>query len=190
MFLLSSLVRACRYTNNDRVRTKLPIQKDLLIEILKFMDDYYFGLFRVCELTLTASAHSVRVGDVHIANNKKKILFILRTSKTQTRGSKPQMINISTKGDGTEVLRNSSLKQKTAGRFCPYKLLGEFIALGPKYLNCHEQFFILRDYSPVTALHMRSTLHPMLKLMQFEHNLYNCYSFRIGRSCDLMKYGL
>ena len=60
----------------------------------------------------------------------------------------------------------------------------------PPYHDMNEQFFVFRDYSPVSALHFRSTLHLMLKLMLYNERLYNCHSFRIGRSCDLMKYGL
>ena len=108
-FVLSSLIRACKY-RNDCVRNRLPIQKDLLIEILKFTNNYYldqgqaylaslfsslfitayFGLFRVCELTLTNSRQTVRVTDVHIGRNKEKILFILRSSKTFGKVNRPK----------------------------------------------------------------------------------------------------
>ena len=69
-FLLTSLIRACRY-KNDAVRTRLPIHKGLLNIILKYTDKHfnnlgqiylkklykalfatsYYGLFRVGELT-------------------------------------------------------------------------------------------------------------------------------------------
>ena len=39
-FLLSSLVRACKF-RNDYVRTRLPIQRNLLSELLKFTENYY-----------------------------------------------------------------------------------------------------------------------------------------------------
>ena len=208
-FLLASLVRACK-VRNDSIRTRLPIRKDLLIELLKFVDCYYsqqgqeylatlfkalfvtayFGLFRVCELTLTSSAHAVRVTDVHIGKNKKKILFILRSSKTFGKGSRPQMIKISTKGEGAEHKQKNSLKQRSFGKYCPYELLQQYIAVRPKYHDPNEQFFVFRDYSPVTSMHFRSTLHLMLRLMQYDEKLYNCHSFRIGRSSDLMKYGV
>ena len=44
----------------------------------------YYGLFRVGEIT--DSQHAVKACDVHIGVNKRKLLFILRTSKTHTEG--------------------------------------------------------------------------------------------------------
>ena len=148
----------------------------------------YFGLFRVCELTMMKSLHAVRVTDVHIGTNKKKILFILRSSKTFNKGNRPQMIKISTKGEGEERKKNKSLLGKSFGRYCPYQIIQDYINCRPNYHDPNEQFFVFRDYSPMTSLHFRSTLHLMLRLMQYNEKLYNCHSFRIGR--DLMKYGL
>ena len=45
----------------------------------------FYGLFRMCEIAQTPSGHAV-----HIGVNKKKLMFILRTSKTHTLGNKPQ----------------------------------------------------------------------------------------------------
>ena len=208
-YLLSSLIRACKFKNHN-IRTRLPIQKSLLIEILKFTKDYYleqgqlylatlfkalfttayFGLFQVCELTMTASQHAVRVADVHIGKNKKKFLFILRSSKTHQRSMKPQMIKILMVGEGNESKHGHSLTAKSKGWFCPYSVLKQFAMIRPKYHDPNEQFFIFRDYTPVMALHMRSTLHLMLKIMQYNETLFNCHSFRSGRSSDLLKYGL
>ena len=52
----------------------------------------YYGLFRSSELT--AGPHAVKVADVHVGENKKKLLFVLRSSKTHNRGVKPQMVKI------------------------------------------------------------------------------------------------
>ena len=98
-YLLTSLTKACRYIN-DRVKTRLPIQRGLCTQLVKTMEDYfqdlsqpylaklytslfataYYGLFTVGELT--AGTHPVRVTDIHVADNKNKILFVLCTSKT------------------------------------------------------------------------------------------------------------
>ena len=48
----------------------------------------YFGLFRIGELT--QSAHVLRARDVHVAKNKKKFLFILRSSKMHGKDAMPQ----------------------------------------------------------------------------------------------------
>ena len=200
-FLLSSLTKACKFTN-DQVRTRLPIQKPLLLEILKFTGRYfleqgqpylavlyqtifcsaYYGLLRVSEVTLTPGNHAVRVTDVHLGVNKSNILFILRSSKTHGRYTHPQLIKITSEGLGKE--------KKSTGPLSPFNLIKKYSKMRPDYRNKAEPFFIFRDFSPVTGLHMRSTLHLMLKLMNYNEILYNCHSFRAGRSLDLMKYGV
>ena len=104
-FLLSSLTRACKL-KNDKIRQRLPIQKGLLILILRQIDEHftaqpflatlyralfstaYFGLLRVSELTATSSQHVVLARDVHMASNKNKFMFVLRTSKMHHEGHK------------------------------------------------------------------------------------------------------
>ena len=110
-FLINSLTKACRLIN-DRIRTWLPIQKDMLAILLNQIDKHfdnvnqpylkimykalfstaYFGLFRISELT--AGEHTVRVKDIQLGSNKRKLLFILWTSKTHRMDVKPQMIKI------------------------------------------------------------------------------------------------
>ena len=199
-FLLSSLVKVCKY-QNDQVRTRLPIQKPMLIELVNFTESFYqqqgqpylatlfrtlfittyFGLFRVSEITLTPGGHAVQVTDVRIGSNKRKFLSILRSSKTHGKYSHPQLIKITTSRSGNENRRPL---------YCPYEALQKYIAIRLKYKSPNEPFFVFRDYSPVTGTHMRSTLHLMLQLMNYDQTLYNCTSFRIGRSCDLLKYGV
>ena len=106
--LLHSMLTACR----DMYRLHLPIQKLLLQSILegtkhKFlsMDQpylallyqtifcvSYYGLFRVGEVAV--GNHPVRVTDVHLAENKPKWLFVLRSSKTHGHDSKAQTVKI------------------------------------------------------------------------------------------------
>ena len=99
--LLTSLTKACRY-RNDSILIHLPIQKGVLAMILEKIKELfaaqpfllnlfstaYFGLFRVGELT--TGDHPVLARDVHIGINKKKMLFLLRTSKTHWKDSKPK----------------------------------------------------------------------------------------------------
>ena len=109
--LLSSLTRACKL-RNDHVRLIFPIQKDMFNMILyttefHFMNEgqvylvklykvlfstAYDRLFRVGELTMSPPV--VRVSDVHIGQNKKKMLFMLRSSKTHDEGNLPQTVKI------------------------------------------------------------------------------------------------
>ena len=53
----------------------------------------YYGLFRIGELT--QGDHPVLARDVHIAKNKKKIFFVLRSTKTLYKNMKLQLIKIS-----------------------------------------------------------------------------------------------
>ena len=112
-FLISSLTKACKL-RNDKVKLRLPIQKGMLGILLRETKHYfenvlnqpflsilyqailstaYFGLFRIGEVT--AGDHPILARDVHIGANKKKILFLLRSSKSHNQGSKPQSVKIS-----------------------------------------------------------------------------------------------
>ena len=142
---------------NFQVRTRLPIGKNLLEILLDQTDEYflsiqnqpyltilykslfasaYYGMLRVGEIT--SGEHPVRVFDVHVAGNKNKILFILRTSKTHWKDSKPQCVKISS----TSMNKKSEVKLK----YCPFNILQTYIAC-QKQENCHytEPFFIFRD---------------------------------------------
>ena len=109
-YLLSSLTWACKL-KNDIVHIRLPIQKDLLWLMIKtvrnriyqdqpylsrlysaMLSTAYYGLFRVGEIS--SGSHPILVKDVHIAQNKNKMLFVLHTSKTHRKGNKPQLFKI------------------------------------------------------------------------------------------------
>ena len=175
-FLISSLTKACRY-ENDCVRTRLPIQNGLLQIIIKETKTYYEdqinqpylallyctlfntaynGLFRVGELT--SSEHSVRVTDVHIAVNKDKFLFILRSSKTHGKYMHPQSVQIS-REKGPEIYKNHKSKTK----FCPFQMLRDYVTERPGYLSNSEPFFVFSDRQPVQPSHMRGTLKFILE---------------------------
>ena len=95
--LLNMLVKSCK-TVNDCIRVRLPIQirllEILLFELQRFYSKQpyletmyktifllaYYGLFRIGELT--TGQHPVKAKDVHIGQNKEKMLFILHSSKT------------------------------------------------------------------------------------------------------------
>ena len=108
-FLLNSLTNTCKLIN-DHVRTRLPIQFGMLEILIQKLNQMfaaqpyllilyrtilitaYYGLFRVGELN--KGDHPVKVTDVHIGENKRKALFILRTSKTHWKDSPPQSVKI------------------------------------------------------------------------------------------------
>ena len=97
---------------------------------------------------LTKGEHPVRAKDVHIATNKNKLMFVLRSSKTHAQSSRPQIIKINSidrKGEGHQQVNLS----------CPYRLLEDYIAVRPNYRSDTEQFFIFRDRTPITPRNVR-----------------------------------
>ena len=182
-FLLTSLTRACRYINN-KVRLRLPISKAMLKIMLDETDKYfleennqpflgilykslfstaYHGLFRVGELT--SGSHPVKAHDVHIGENKNKMLFVLRSSKTHWKDEKPQTIKIT----GREDLNDD--------KYCPFNILRSYIEVRPKYREEDEPFFIFKERELVRPRHMRGVLKLMLKRSGFDNKFYNLHSF-------------
>ena len=123
--ILVNTLTEVRWLVNDRLRTRLPIHFKLLemfiFEIQRCYRDTqlylktlyttlflisYYGLFRIGELTW--SQHTVKTKDVHIGENKDKILIILYSSKTHDIAQKPQKIKIT-------AVRPQSLQF-----FCPF----------------------------------------------------------------------
>ena len=203
--LISSIMRACRLIN-DQIRTRLPIQRPMLGVLLKQIDIHfdlrnqpylktlfktiystmYFGLFRIGELT--HSQHVVLARDVHVAYNKRKFMFILRTSKTHYKNSKPQMIKItSTSSRNTNYLQ----RVRPSDIPCPYNLLREYLKIRGNYKHQNEQFFVFSDNSPVMPSHVRACLKTIILQTGFKHqHLYSVHALRAGRACDLLKLGV
>ena len=195
-FLLTSLIQACKF-KNDKIRTRIPIQKGLLKLILKETERFwmqenqpylstmykalfataYFGMFRVGELA--TGDHPVKACDVHIASNKNKLCFVLRTSKTHWTDKQPQIIKIS----GTQPGTNSSIN-------CPFNLLREYLNVPLSYIHDNEPFFIFNDRTPVKPNHVRVTLRHMIKTIGLNPLLYSVHSMRAGRSLDLLNSGV
>ena len=215
-YLLSSLTRACRL-RNDQIKARFPIQKGLLRIILRttqchFMDisqpylamlyqtlfsTTYFGLFRVSEVT--SGAHPILAKDVHIGRNKKKILFILHTSKTHVRNMPPQMVKIKSESPKNKNSANPSQigyhdskghNDTKGGVICPYKLLRRYTDTRGGFKAETEPFFIFADGTPVSPKHMASCLKSMLRKAGFNKKYYGTHSLRAGRSCDLYRLGV
>ena len=140
-FLLTALTRACKL-HNDCFSVKLPIHQDLLAIILSeihkaynekdhqpylallyrtIFSTSYFGLFRVSEKAQTPGNHAVKVGDVQIGQNKKKFMFVLRSSKTHNSGNTPQIIKISSTKKKGNTQRTNRLELP-----CPFDLLHQY----------------------------------------------------------------
>ena len=194
--LLSSLVRGCQL-ENDRVKVRLPIQRGLLelllFEIERFYNSSpqpylesmykalfclaYYGMMRVGELTL--SPHTAKACNINVAHNKEKILVVLYTSKTHGQESKPQRINISAVPHYRKVERF----------FCPFKTVINYMNIRGDYLDEQEQFFVFAGRSLLKPNQFRSMLRALINRVSLDASLYDVHSFRIGRTCDLAKFG-
>ena len=153
--MLSSITKSCKILN-DKLLVRLPIRRRLLdlllFEVQRIFPDQpyleklylamlsigYYGMFRVGEMT--KSPHTMKAKDVHIANNKNKILVILYTSKTHGKDSFPPKIKI-----------EASVNRVTNSFFCPFKLLRSYLESRGGYMAETEEFFVFSDRSPVQA---------------------------------------
>ena len=95
----------------------------------------YYGLFRVGELAM--GDHPVKACDVELATNKLKMHFILQTSKTHGKESRPQKVKI------TSTLQEG--EEDSTALFCPFKLANQYMAMHGDYTRFNEQFFVFRD---------------------------------------------
>ena len=175
-YLLTSLTKACKL-RNDKVTTRLPIQKGTLNLIVKnlhhifsgqpflealykaLFSTAYFGLFRVGELT--SGSHPILAKDVHIGINKNKMLFVLHSSKTHGKDSKPQIVMITQEALSKSSFQNlfyprvQPVSRYASLQFCPYELLHEYLAWHGGFTSLTEPFFIFRDRTPVSPNNMR-----------------------------------
>ena len=202
-FLLNSITRACKLVN-DKVTPCFPIKKGMLRMILNRIElefqsqtylaklyramcaAAYFGLLRMGEIT--KSDHNIKATDVHLATNKNKILFILRSSKTLNKSALPQSVKISS----NQLNKPGSGKFNTAkwGCPCPYVILRQYISMRKKSTTKHEAFFVYKNQQLVSAESFRKVLRNAIRKEGFYDLLYNCHSLRIRQSCDLQAMGI
>ena len=208
-YLITSLTRACKL-KNDQIKTRLPIRKGFLALLLRKMEETfrranqpylsllfraifsacYFRLMRVSEVA--AGGHQVLAKDFFMGENKRKMLFILRTSKTHWKNMKPQLIKISSTPNN-KIKLTKAQKIKAARKLtppCPYELLDRYSKARGGYYRENEPFFVFADHTPVTPHHVRSCLKRTICDAGFDESLYGTHSVRIGRSCDLYDLGL
>lgn len=188
---LQSIVRACKLENDWRtVTTRMPINLRLLKNILNQVEDHfdcqpylnvlykamfnsaYHGLMRVGEIT--TGDHPVLARDVLIAENKKKVTYILRSSKTHDWGDPPQIISFTCTCQTWEDVK-----------FCPYESVLNYMLTKEKYGSEDEPFFVYIDKSPVKPEHFRQNLKAIMLEANIECESFNTHSFRIGHADDM-----
>ena len=150
----------------------------------------YYGLLRIGEIAL--GPHIIQVTDVHVGVNKKKVLFVLRSSKTHVLRSKPQVVKIiSNKHKYATADQQQSHQQLTAGaKFCSFELLQCYVHCRKNYRSLQEPFFVYSNRSPVLPYKLCEILKQMLALAGFDDKLYNGHSLRVGRARDMFDHGI
>ena len=92
---------------------------------------------------LTTGSHPVKVNDVSISDNKNKIMFVLRLSKTHGKYANLQLINFMAipKQEGAVIFNNINV--------CPFQLMKRYSDLRKRYKSMDGPFFVFRDRTPV-----------------------------------------
>ena len=202
--LLGSITRACRI-NYDTVDNKLPIRKNVVGLLIAAVDKYYdspqpylsvlykamlatnyFGLFRIGEIT--NSPHAVKAKDVYSGTNKDKMLFVLHSSKTHRKDSRPQTIKIS--AEKIEKTLENCEVQETALSFCPFDLLSQYTVTRKQYRRKDEPFFVFYDRTPVSAYNYRCMLSNLMIKCNLNPDAYTSQGMRAGRASDLLDMGV
>ena len=207
LLVLSAITRGCKL-KNDHVKTRLPVRRGLLEMILfqtrrRFKTQVYlralylsmflvayYGLMRVGELCL--GPHVVKVVNVHSSTNKSKFLFVLHSSKTHGRDSRPQKISITghtllevSDADSSQNLTvNCAVSENI---FCPFKYTKQYSEMRPCWRDEDEPFYVFSDGTPVKPNQFRQTLREILTELGLDAAMYDTHSFRIGRATDLFK---
>ena len=202
--VLKALTKACKLKNNHIV-TRLPITRDLIEAIVRQMDvihgsqpylcclfkamfiTAYYGLLRIGEVA--NSPHAIKACDIFVGANKDKLMLILRSSKTHTRGDKPQVIKISRHKVDDQPSFNA-LSPTESLRICPFTTIQNFIDIRKSFRSVHEPLFVYRDRTPVNPDTLRSTLHEAITNLGLDPDLYVFHLIRGGRANDLLRMGV
>ena len=203
-YALGSLIKACRY-KNDTIQIRLPIHKymvNMLIEesfkhFLGIDQSYlatlyatifstvYYGLFRIGEIV--AGTHPILATDVQIGINKKKIMIILRTSKTHWKNKKPQIIHITS---ATKAKNKNHGRTSLSMTYCPFELLQQFVAIRNSCKHPAEPFFVFKDNSPISPQQLLSVLNILLHNLSYNSKAYSFHGFHVGRAMNLLEMGV
>lgn len=136
----------------------------------------YYGYLRVGEMT--KSRHNILQDDMCLATNKAEVVFLIRSSKTQKRGTKPSKVEI--KPD----------QEDFGSKLCPIRIMQDFCDIKNRRGVVGRTFFSLSDGSEVTSGMFRGVLRRALKDNGMEKHLYNSHSLRSGRATDKFRWGI
>ena len=202
--LIKSLTRACRF-RNDQVTLRLPIQKPVFQLVLTGVNfrylsntqpqlylaalfkaiftSAYYGLLRISEIA--KGEHPVLAKDVHVAINKNKMIFVLRTSKMHWLDIKPQIVKIT--GENLSSYKSNNDRVSTK---CPFNILRNYVKVRASYADDNEPFFVYQDRKPLRPEAINKVLKSILREGKIDPANFSMHGFRSGRSIDLLNLGV
>ena len=187
--LLETITKACKILN-DTVYNRFPIHiallemilfeiqrmflKDLYLEIMYktlFIISYY-GMLRISEITTDTSPHAldhaIKAVNVHVGQNKPKMLLVLYSSKTHNKEFRPQKVKISAM-DQIQYLRKKR-------HFCPFNLLHQYIMLRGEINDENENLFVFRHKVVIPPATIRRTLKTAIRQIGVDETVFNFHS--------------
>ena len=195
--LLGTIVKACRVVN-DKIQARLPVSGNLLelmlFELSRIFHDQFYlevlyqtifllGFHELLRIgKLGQGLHVLRAANVHVGQNKNKILLLLYSSKTHSKANRPQKIKIT-------AIDEIYSRSKAGKHFCPFKMTRKFIKLRGNYKDNDEQFFTFRDHIPVKPVHINHALKRTIANLGLNALLYGGHSLRTGRAMQMLKQG-
>lgn len=188
--LFSSLLTTCKL-RNKALHIRMPIRFKLLKAIIDHTDknlnqsgqEYlgtllkamfataYFGLLRVGEMV--KSNHQIKMKNLHIGKNKRKLTLLLDSSKTHSQSDKPQKVTLP--------------QVRQLPQYCPVILMNNFLKIRDPGRS--KAIFVLRGGQPITAAIFRKWLRIILDSIGVLSLHYDTHSFRSGHCCDLRRLG-
>ena len=115
---------------------------------------------------------------------RRRIFFVLWSSKTHGKHMDPQLIKISS------VRNKNKNKTQQIEMPCPYDLIHHYAKMWGGYKKDNEPFFRLSDGTAIKPAQFNLNLRMFIKFAGFNEKLYSSHSLRTGRSCDLYKLDL
>ena len=203
LIIVKTIIKACKILN-DQVYKRFPIRAgflemilfevqrmfntDLYLEMLYktiFLVSYY-GLLRISEISSINSSktlgHCIKACDVHIGQNKPKMLLILYSSKMHGRESKPQKVKI-------QAVDEKHYGKSVKRHFCPFQYLRSYIDIRGSYEDPSEPLFVYKHKVIILQALIRKVLKTAINRLGVNAALYDFHSLRAGRTTDLISLG-
>ena len=107
----------------DQIGTKFANQPYLEVLYSAMFSTAYYGLFRVGDIC--HGTHTILAKNVHIAQNKNKMLIYLESSKTHSKANQPQIVKIS----ALKTVHTQGGANNLMTTYCPFTILRQYLTL-------------------------------------------------------------